>query len=249
MTESPQHSPEIVVILVEPEDSINVGSVARAMSNLGFSELRLVTPHEFCKHRAAISACWGEDLLDTVREYDELDAAIADCSEVYGFSSQPGKHRIGLENLENWVASLSFGTRVGLLFGPESTGLRPHHWRDCVALVRIPSCASNPSFNLAQAVLLSLYELRRRFPFVERNQPPKPGGLRKALEPATISQMRQLDSAIDELGRRGGFLNENSPRDMSHLLHHLFRRIRPSNREVSCLLGLFSQASRKLEDK
>lgn len=244
----PAPEPRFLVILVEPEDSINVGNVARAMSNLAFDELRLVSPRTYSKARAEISACWGEPVLASAKIFDDTASAVSDCHEVYGFSSQSGKDRIPMQPLSEWKKGLTESLKVGLLFGPESTGLRAHHWQDCLSLVSIPSSRDNPSYNLAQAVLLVLYELRGRFPsntVPTSTQPLASIGDEDAAR-GEMATFHQLDRTIDELGTLGGFINENSPPEIKADLQHMFRRIKPSNRELSILMGLFSGALRKL---
>ena len=148
------------VVLVEPGDSLNVGAVARAMSNLGFANLHLVAPPRYDAARAAISACWATPLLAQARVHDDLGAALADMRHVVGFAAREGRHRPQQQLLHEWAGRLAQQppVRTALLFGPEDHGLTQEHISHCQWLVRIPSAAENPSFNLAQAVLLALYE-------------------------------------------------------------------------------------------
>ena len=161
----------VEVVLVEPGDSNNIGGVARAMSNLGFrGGLRLVAPANYDAPRAEHVACWGAPLLRKALVYPSaagvLPRALGDFAQVVGFTSQRGKHRPPLVSLAQWVG-LFRGQRAfsaaptALLFGPEDHGLTRRHLAECDLLVSIPSHPQNPSYNLAQAVLLVLYELLR----------------------------------------------------------------------------------------
>ena len=72
------------VILVNPEESLNIGSVARAMRNLSFDDLRLVAPQDFRIERAAITACHAADLLSSAVVFSTLSDAIPAIHHVVG---------------------------------------------------------------------------------------------------------------------------------------------------------------------
>src|SRR5690349_6227277 len=154
------------VVLVEPGDSRNVGSVARAMSNLGFRHLHLVAPPRYHAEDAATTACWATDILAEAKMHTSLADAVAPLQHVIGFSVREGHNRPRLLLLDQWM-DLWHGEPeqdTALVFGPEDTGLRQEHVALCRWLVRIPTAAQNPSLNLSQAVLLALHELSRREP-------------------------------------------------------------------------------------
>src|SRR3954464_1385134 len=71
------------VVLVSPRNPLNIGAAARAMSNFGFSNLRLVNPYAVA-FREARSAVGGAYLLQTATEYKTVADAVADCSLVVG---------------------------------------------------------------------------------------------------------------------------------------------------------------------
>ena len=154
----------IHVVLVEPGDSLNVGSVARAMSNLGFRHLHLVAPPRYDPERAAITACWAADRLGEAQHHDTLAEALAEMEHVVGFTARHGRNRPQHLLLPEWVTRTTAEPpkRTALLFGSEDDGLRREHLVNCNWLVRIPSSEENPSFNLAQSVLLTLFELSRQ---------------------------------------------------------------------------------------
>jgi len=236
------------VILVNPEESLNIGSVARAMRNLSFDDLRLVAPQDFRIERAAITACHAADLLSSAVVFSTLSDAIADLHHVVGFSARDGDNRPVPLTLHDWVArlkeqdaSIHGGDRVGLVFGPESTGLHTSDVAACQRLVVIPSNPIYSSFNLSHAVLLALYELTRSG--VREMQ----GASLRGSDPAERSQVLQLERLVDEVATLSQFYRRGTPPIMRELLPQLLTRMEPQKRELAILLGLFSRIKKTIE--
>lgn len=231
--------PSVVVVLVEVTDPRNIGAVARAMSNLATLELRLVNPAHFDLSLAQGVACWGRDLIMTCKRFAALADAVADCHEVVGFASDSGRHRVPQLLLNEWVRQLDVRKerRVAAVFGSEENGLRREHFPLCQYLVRIPSSTENPSYNLAQSVLLALYTIRMQAGgYVGEAQPEWPES----------AQLEPFTEMVLDVAQRSGFLNENSPEHIRDLLVNLTRRGRVTSRELRILTGLVGMISRRL---
>lgn len=235
--------PEIAVILVQPSDARNIGAVARAMSNLSVTDLRLVEPRNFDRELAREIgrgvACWGGELIDACRTFPTLEEAISDCNEVVGFASDSGKHRVSQLLLQDWISTLDEqpDKRVALVFGSEENGLLREHFPLCQHLVRIPSSSENPSYNLAQSVVLALFTIRTRTAsYVGGTQPEWP----------TSNQLQAFTEMVVRVSENVGFLNENSPAHMIDLLINMTRRGRFTVRELRIMTGLFGTIERSL---
>jgi tRNA (cytidine32/uridine32-2'-O)-methyltransferase len=231
---------ELVVVLVEPADARNIGAVARAMSNLGTHDLRLVSAQAFDETLAQGVACWASDIVTSAKRFTLLQEAVADCHEVVGFASDSGRHRVPQLLLDEWSESVALNPqrRVALVFGSEENGLRREHFPVCQYLVRIPSATENPSYNLAQAVLLALYSVRMKTgTHIGATQPEWP--VSGQLEPFTQMVLR--------VAREVGFLNENSPAHIEELLVNLTRRGRVTSRELKILTGLMGMIERRVK--
>lgn len=234
-----ESGPQLVVILVEAGDARNVGAVARAMSNLSASELRLVTPQDFDATLAFRVACWGGDLILSRKIFATLSEAVADCHEVVGFASDSGSHRVPQLLLDEWVGSVEMSShhRIALVFGSEENGLRKEHFPLCEFLIRIPSSGENRSYNLAQATLLALYSLRMRAAtHIGACATERP--ISGQIEPFTAMALRVAEQV--------GFLNEHSPAHIRDLLVNLTRRGKVSTRELEILTGLLGMVNKKL---
>jgi len=152
----------VVTVLVEPRDDANVGAVARALKNAGFSDLRLVRRRK-PSARARRMAVHAEDVLEGARRFATLSEAVADASLVIGFTARPRRFGPRLEVFDARVASelraLSRRGTVALVFGPEASGLADADVRLCSRLVRLPAAPARPIYNLAQSVVLATHAI------------------------------------------------------------------------------------------
>jgi tRNA C32,U32 (ribose-2'-O)-methylase TrmJ len=141
--------------------------------------------------------------------------------------------------LEDWIGTIDIrGDRtVALVFGSEERGLRREHFPLCQNLIRIPSSSANPSYNLAQSVILALYALRRR-------SHEAIGDDIKDLP--TSAHLEQFTQMVVRTAEQVGFLNENSPSHIEELLVNITRRGRLSTRELKIMTGLFGMIYKKL---
>lgn len=238
----------VSVVLVEPEVSANVGFTCRAMKNLGFRELRLVAPPRLDNEAALRTACHADDILSKANHFSSLQDALADHTDVVGFSARTSRISASPTPLIDWSASVAtrpgglHARKMALVFGPESTGLRVEHLALCRDVVKIPANPAYSSFNLSHAVAVVLYEITRN-------------ALREDCDksevrpetPATWEQLTQLNKSIDQAAQRSRFYNLGTPTHLPAELHRIFLRANPSERELQILLGLFGRILKELD--
>jgi len=151
-------------VLVEPRNAGNVGSAARALYNMGLSDLALVGWEETVEARR-IAFEWatdGEGVLAGARRCATLEAALADCALAIATSARLGADRpppLARDNLGPTLARWTPANRAAIVFGPERTGLRTEHLRLCTHTLVLPVARGRKSLNLGQAVLLTGYEI------------------------------------------------------------------------------------------
>lgn len=152
----------IRVVLVGPMYGGNVGSVCRAMANMGLSKLTLVAPRTLDMDEARMMACHATNVLDGRAERATLAEAVADCGLVMGTTVREGLYRQHARGPREWAPKaldLARYGKVALVFGREDKGLSNEELALCTQIIQIPSHPEYPSLNVAQAVLVCCYEI------------------------------------------------------------------------------------------
>jgi tRNA (cytidine32/uridine32-2'-O)-methyltransferase len=241
----------LTVVLVRPQEEGNVGAVARAMANMGLSELALVEPAVELGDVARARAVKARTLLDSAVRHPTLAAALAGAHCVVGTTASRGRHLdeepLAARDLWTWLVG-SGAERVALVFGPETSGLNQEELACCNVLVRIPTDDWLPTLNLSQAVLILAYEL-----FLGRSGAEAVAGAQAAAEaqaetesPATTAQVEGLFGQLVPVLIRIGFARHPGFEAVVRDLRRLAAKSRLSPREVSILRGICRRAAARL---
>ena len=229
----------ISIVLVRPKFHENIGSVARAMKNMGLSRLTVVNGCSPLHPKAYKLASGAEDILERAEEFSTLREATAEMGCVVGTTSRGGKERspfLTPETLAKKLIPLSLKNSVGLAFGSEKEGLTNEELSLCHLYARIPSVESFPSLNLAQAVMVVCYEL-----FKASIEIPK-----KPIQLAHAEQLERMFEHMEKTLLRIGFLDSNHPKRIMRVLRQLFGRSQMDEREVQIFHGIWSQMDHHL---
>jgi TrmH family RNA methyltransferase len=240
-------SPPIAVVLVRPQKADNVAGVVRAMANMGLDTLRLVEPAAWDPVRARVAAHARQNMIERVRLYPTLEAALADAVHVVGTTARP--RAVRLPSCAPRVGAPDVWRRasqglVALVFGPEDTGLTNADLDHCHTLWHIPADAAFPSLNLAQSVLLVAYELWLARPTDRFEEGPRSAS---PVEPARPADVERLLALSERVLRESGFLKPAQERSTLRRLRALLRRADPDARDLALLLALQSRLLRALE--
>jgi tRNA/rRNA methyltransferase len=233
MTKDPLEN--IIIILVGVKYPGNVGAVARAMNNMGLHQLRLVAPQ--CKineesHRMARS---GVKILESSKKYRTLKSALRDVHFIIGTSAKTGGRRAYSHSprvLAPKILSQAAEQKVGILFGPEDTGLIDDDLMLCQMLIRIPTHSRGRSLNLAQAVMVVCYEL-----FLGLKSDVRVGAHKLAPTIQIEAMYEQLERALLDIG----FLRPQNARHMMFNLRRLLGRAGLEAEDVGILRGIARQ--------
>ncbi|MGC8746184.1 MAG: RNA methyltransferase [Candidatus Saccharicenans sp.] len=221
------------VILVNPENQENVGLVARAMKNTGFSRLRIVGQPELGPE-ALKTAVHSTDILKNAPFFDSLAEAVSDLNLVFGSTARSRKAYkiITIDEAVLRIKTYSPETKIGLVFGNERTGLSDAELRQVNFVFSIPQVSRQPSYNLAAAVLITLYTLFRESSsrLVAQAPPPIP---RK-------EQADCLELILKKLEKRG-FMHDTNREHVTNLLYDLFGRLALSERDRRFLTAVFNK--------
>jgi TrmH family RNA methyltransferase len=229
------------VILASPRNPLNIGAAARAMSNFGVSELRLVNPYEVA-FREAKSAVKSHHVLQGAREYPSVADAVADCGLVVGTTSK------GHRALEHPLRRLEMGGRiirkklaiapVALLFGSEKFGLSNEEMSHCHWLMRIPAREEHGSMNLGQAVAVCLYEIVRDPAAAKAAPGPK--------QAATAEEAERVTQLLEEILDRCGYVHARVAGSTRLKIRRLIRRMDMNAHDAEVWLGMLRQILWKL---
>jgi TrmH family RNA methyltransferase len=230
------------VVLVQTRNPLNIGAVARAMSNFGALRLRVVNPYE-AAFREARSAVGAADLLAKAEKYDKIGDGIGDCRLVVGTTAGARRdlqHRLlRLEDAARVIKKQLKTGQVALLFGSERYGLGNEELSHCHWLMRIPTREEHLSMNLGQAVAVCLYELVRG----RKIAAAKSAAGKKT--PATAREVERLTQALLEVLCESGYVKPQAVA-ADEKLRRLIRRLELNSNDAEVLLGMMRQVEWKI---
>jgi tRNA/rRNA methyltransferase len=245
--------PGPIVVLVEPQLGENIGAAARVMANFGLARLRLVKPRDGWPNlQARRSAAGADRVLDQAQLYDDVAAAIADCSFVLATTARAhdqakpvvapeaaaremAAHMAG-QGSENGTAegTADGAANVAVLFGRERSGLENHEVALADRIVTFPINPAFASLNLAQAVALIAYEWFKlgsagALPFVTPRRS----------EPAVKEQLFAFFAGLErELDNVEFFRPPEKRATMMINLRNIFARMEPTRQDIQTLHGI-----------
>ncbi len=224
----------IDIVLVKPRYGGNIGSVARAIKNMGLGGLVLVNSERYMPSEARMMAASAQDILDQAEKTDGLEDIIGRYDLVLGVSRRVKSSRQRIMTPRQAARFLSremVGKKVALMFGPEDSGLTARELSQCHGIVSIPSHEDYPSLNLAQSVMILAYELRMILD-PELNSVHTYSG-------SSERDMEELYLQIETVLERTGFFIRNPEKNvMVHLKDILSSGIETS-RDVRIFRGIF----------
>ncbi len=230
----------IRVVLVGTTHPGNIGAVARAIKNMGLSDLALVRPRYFPHDEATARASGADDVLQNATVHDTLADAIANCVYTIGASARARTidwPTLDAKDAAGRIVAESGRGNVAVVFGPEKTGLENADLDLCDALLSIPANPDFSSLNLAMAVQVVTYEIRA-------------AGATKQPEYvadaplATSDELEHFYAHLERVLTDVGFLDPDNPRHLMRRLRRLFIRARPDQNEVNILRGFLSAIER-----
>ena len=223
------------VVMVRPHGSGNIGSVARAMKNLGAKELAVVGKARTRSFWARAMAVHGRDVLAEAKCYDSIRAAIAGCNLVVGTTCRSGLYRSHSQSpreVAPEIVRAAQNGKVALIFGPEDHGLSNKDLEHCQLLVTIPTHPEYQSLNVAQAAVIFLYEL-----YVASLTPAGDEGIRRA----EAEQVERLFDIMRNSLLKIGFLDSENPEHILLALRRILGRGGLEEKDVRILTGMFRQ--------
>jgi TrmH family RNA methyltransferase len=229
--------PNLRIVLVEPQEAGNVGAVARAMKNFGFSELWIAGKHPQLLPVSSWWASGADDLLASARIVPSLYYAIRDAHVTVATTSARGRSAtitLTPESLGHLFSSLRPEQTMALVFGREDSGLTGDELAQCQRIVTIPTNPEFPTMNLAQSAGVLCYELSSIQQGIGERELP------------AAAMIERLHERAQALLVEAGFLHENNPDRIYDDLRTILSRADIDVREATIILGMIRQVEWKL---
>ena len=238
----------IRIILINTFHPGNIGSAARAMKTMGLSDLCLVTPQRYPDPDAEAMAAGALDILANARVVKTLDEAIADCSMVIGTSARPrnsvsNRPMLEADTCAEALIKEAGNNPVALVFGQETMGLTNDELEKCHFHVCIDANPDYPVLNVASAIQILCYELRKAHVRSERE------GIESRTEEYPLQEelerfYQHLEQTLTDIN----FIIQQHPGMVMKRLRRLFNRARPESKELNMLRGILSSAQKAAKD-
>ncbi len=234
------------IILVQPQLAENIGMSVRAMMNCGLYNLRLVSPRENHLSDKAIAASSGaEEILHNAKVYNSTLEAVSDLQQVFATTARHRDQIKIVHTATNAAAEITTqinqGTKCGILFGPERTGLHNDDVALSDAIIEIPLNPQHCSLNLSQAVLLVGYEWYK----LQINDE----GTRLTTNGTEIADKEKLfiffEFIENELKDSRPFQDDEKHPRFVRNLHNIFLRSQITEQELNSLYGIINYLSKK----
>jgi tRNA/rRNA methyltransferase len=223
------------VVLVRTQGPVNLGMIARICGNLGMDDLRLVAPQcEINCGESRMFATHSRDLMLDAPVFPDLVSALHGCSHAIGTSARPRRSDVGESLTISDIPAFRarrHGGRIALVFGNEADGLSEAEMLQCQALLHLETYGHNYSYNLSQAVSITLY------------------GLATTVKPPVISHETTASRVrVDKLFQywlatldRFQYFNKMDRTRFTPHLQRLFSRNDLTDNDVQLLWGMLAQ--------
>jgi len=232
----------IRIVLVETSHPGNIGAAARAMKNMGLTELHLVRPEQFPNAEATARASGADDVLFNARVHAKFEDAIAECGMVVGTTAR--QRYLTWETVEprecaTRMVEAAKSRPVALVFGAERMGLTNAELSLCNLLVTIPTHPDYSSLNIAMAVQLLAYEIWLQV----RQSPPAPA--ERDVPLASAEEVSRFYAHLQEVLDDIDFQDRTGGGHLMARIRRLFNRAQLDQNEMNILRGILTAVQNK----
>ena len=224
-------------ILVRPQIGENIGSVARAIKNFNIKHLRIVNPRCHWPNQKALATSVGaKDILNSAKVYNSIEKSIGDLDIIFASSSRIrsiNKKTISILDLKNKVKKKR---KIGILFGPEASGLSNDEISYADYLVKIPTNKKFNSLNLSHSAIIFCFEIFKYFSNKKN--------VYRSSYKSTVAKKSEVNKflkfIIGGLDKKGFLQPDHKRKSMLRNIYNIFHRMNLSEQEIRILLGIFS---------
>ena len=228
---------KVYFILVRPQMGENIGSAARAIKNFNIKYLRIVNPRcNWPSQKALATSVGAKDILKSAKIYNSIEKAIGDLDIIFASTSRIRKVNKKIISILDFKKKVEKKRKIGILFGPEASGLSNDEISYANYLVKIPTNKKFSSLNLSHSVIIFCFEL---FQYFSNKKAIYKSGYKSSV--AKKSEVNKfLSFIINKLDKKGFLQPDHKRKSMIRNINNIFHRLNLSEQEIRILLGIFS---------
>ena len=229
-------------ILIKPQLGENIGACARSMKNFGFNKLNIVSPKfSFPNHKAKVTSVGAYDIINNTKVFKTTSEAIGEFDIVISLSARKrdiNKKHVTIRDFSKILATYK-KKRIGLMFGPEASGLSNQDLSLSNFILQIPTVNNFKSINLSHSVTLICFEI---FKFLNKKLFKKEGKNIKISSKSKITLT--LKHLIKLLETKDFFVPKEKKQSMILNINNLFYRFEPNDKELRILASIVTALSK-----
>jgi tRNA/rRNA methyltransferase len=225
------------IILCRSQLGENIGSTARALKNFNIPNLRMVNPRcTWPNSKAEATSVGAKNILHSAKNYKTIENAVGDLDVIFASTSRVRKVNKKIISITDFVKKIKKNQKIGIVFGPEASGLTNDEINCADYLVTIPTNTGFSSINLSHSVILFCFHLFQHF---SKNKFTFKSTYKSSL--ATKSEVNKfLNFIINGLDKKGFLQPKHKRQSMIRNINNIFHRLNLSEQEIRILLGIFT---------
>ena len=230
-------------ILVKPQLGENIGACARSMKNFGFNKLHIVEPKiNFPNHKAKSTSVGAYDIIGKAKVFKNVEDAINSFNLVVSLSARRrdiNKKHILIGDFQK-IITKKRNLNIGLMFGPEASGLSNKDLSFSNYILKIPTSSKFKSLNLSHSFTIICYEI---FKLINIKNTMKTSSDLKISSKSNISSV--LKHLVSLLEKKDFFIPIEKKHSMLLNINNLIYRLEPNDKELRILASIISALSKK----
>ena len=230
-------------ILVKPQLGENIGACARSMKNFGFNKLHIVEPKiNFPNHKAKVTSVGAYDIINKAKVFNNVEDAINTFNLVFSLSARRrdiNKRHILLEDFQKIITKRR-NLNIGLMFGPEASGLSNKDLSFSNYILQIPTSNKFKSLNLSHSLTIICYEI---FKLINQKSIKKNSYKLRVSSKANITSV--LKHLVNLLEKKDFFVPIEKKHSMILNINNLIYRLEPNDKELRILASIISSLAKK----
>tara|TARA_B100000497_G_C7658512_1_gene396497 strand:+ start:888 stop:1613 length:726 start_codon:yes stop_codon:yes gene_type:complete len=234
----------VQIVLVETSHPGNIGSVARAMKNMGLSRLALINPKKFPHDEATALAGNAGDVLEQAQVFSSIEEAVKNSKIIFATSARERTIEWPVASAKDAAQEINQlaaeNIEVSILFGREDRGLTNEELQLSNKHLIIPADPEYPVLNIAMSTQVVCYELYQASNI-------EPIGPWQDFPEYTSEELQHLIDHFNEIVFKLDLIDPKNPKQILTRMERMFRRLYPDQMEGNFLRGFLKAVNNKIK--